>query len=101
MYTKSLSPAALEVELQSLVSLEHLSRFVRALTQRLLSRRDFEAIQTLQNLFLRMHGDEIIVNEELHEAVAQLREVHGRESRRILELLASSLGTLGFVRQTM
>ncbi|KAH8827004.1 Utp21 specific WD40 associated putative domain-containing protein [Flagelloscypha sp. PMI_526] len=101
VHAKALSPAALELEVQSLVTLEHMASFINALTQRLRSRKDFEAVQTLQTLFLRTHADEIIENEELHDSIRMLKEVHEKESRRILELLASSLGTLGFVRQTM
>ncbi|KAF8626613.1 hypothetical protein AX15_004783 [Amanita polypyramis BW_CC] len=97
-YVKALSPAALDLELRSLVSLEGIDGFINALTQRLLSHRDFEAVQTLQNVFLRMHGEVLIENLELRQRLERLAEVQREESQRVLDLVASSLGTLGFVR---
>ncbi|KIJ69248.1 hypothetical protein HYDPIDRAFT_81033 [Hydnomerulius pinastri MD-312] len=100
-YVKSLSPAAIDIELRSLVTLDHLRQFLHALKRRLQSHKDFEAVQTLQNVFLRMHGDVIIENEELQSELEELLTIQKKESERVLELLASSLGTLGFVRDTM
>ncbi|KAI6132073.1 Utp21 specific WD40 associated putative domain-containing protein [Pisolithus croceorrhizus] len=100
-YIKSLSPAAIDVELRSLVTLDHHRQFLRALKQRLLSHRDFEGIQTLQNVFLRLHGDVLVENVELQLELKELLELQKKESARILELLSSSLGTLAFVRETM
>ncbi|KAH7889440.1 Utp21 specific WD40 associated putative domain-containing protein [Phlebopus sp. FC_14] len=100
-YVKSLSPAAVDIELRTLATLEHLHQFLYALQRRLQSHRDFEAVQTLQNVFLRMHGDAIIENEELQSELEELLETQKRESNRVLELLSSSLGTLSFVRDTM
>jgi U3 small nucleolar RNA-associated protein 21 len=97
-FAKALSPAAIDLELRSLVTLESLRAFINALTRRLLSHRDFEAVQAFQNVFLRMHGDVIIANEELQPVLEGLLEVQRKESQRVLELIASSLGTLGFVR---
>ncbi|KAF9477557.1 Utp21-domain-containing protein [Pholiota conissans] len=100
-YTKMLSPAALDLELRSLLSLDNLALFLNALTQRLTSHRDFEAVQAMQNVFLRMHGDVFIANPELQSELEKLAEVQRRESQRVLELITSSLGTLGFVRDTL
>jgi U3 small nucleolar RNA-associated protein 21 len=100
-YAKSLSPAALDLEIRQLVTIQSLEEFMSALTQRLKSRRDFEAVESFLNVFLRIHGEVIVQNEELLEALEKLREVHVKESRRVLELVASSLGTLGFVRDTL
>ncbi|KAF8912114.1 Utp21-domain-containing protein [Gymnopilus junonius] len=100
-YMKMLSPAALDLELRSLVTLNSLSLFINALTQRLHSHRDFEAVQAIQNVFLRMHGDVLIAKPEMQAELEQLNLVQQKESRRILELIASSLGTLGFVRDTL
>ncbi|EMD38277.1 hypothetical protein CERSUDRAFT_113446 [Gelatoporia subvermispora B] len=100
-YAKTLSPAALDLELQLLVSLDLLRMFLTALTQRLRSHRDFEAVQTFENVFLRMHGDVLTSNPELQEELNALREAQRTESEKLLELLASSLGTLNFVRDTM
>ncbi|EJF66083.1 Utp21-domain-containing protein [Dichomitus squalens LYAD-421 SS1] len=100
-YAKALSPAAMDLELRSLVSLDSLRMFIGALTSRLLSHRDFEAVQTFMNVFLRMHGDVLTTNEELRNELETLAETQRKKSERLLELLASSLGTLGFVRDTM
>ncbi|KAF8844502.1 Utp21-domain-containing protein [Paxillus ammoniavirescens] len=100
-YIKGLSPAAIDIELRSLVTLDHLRQFLYALKRRLQSHQDFEAVQTLQNVFLRMHGDVLIENEELQSELEELLGVQKKESERVLELLASSLGTLGFVRDTI
>ncbi|KAF5330287.1 hypothetical protein D9619_005332 [Psilocybe cf. subviscida] len=100
-YAKILSPAALDLELRSLLTLDILSLFIHALTQRLQSHRDFEAVQAMQNVFLRMHGDVLIANAELMEAMETLAQTQQKESQRLLELISSSLGTLGFVRDTL
>lgn len=96
-----LSPAALELELRSLITMDSLSLFINALSRRLLSHRDFEAVQALQNVFLRMHGDVLIANPEIRPKLEELMEVQRKESQKVLELIASSLGTLGFVRDTL
>ncbi|KAJ7271954.1 Utp21 specific WD40 associated putative domain-containing protein [Mycena haematopus] len=100
-FTKTLSPAAIDLELRSLVMLDNLKTFIVALTQRLRSHRDFEAIQTFQNVFLRMHAEVIVENPELQAGLETLMQVQRKESERVLELLASSLGTLSFVRETL
>ena len=100
-YVKTLSPPAIDLELRSLVTLDDQRLFLTALIQRLKSHRDFEAVQAFQNVFLRLHGDVLVANEEVREELLRLREVQRVESERVLELLASSLGTLGFVRDTL
>ena len=100
-FAKTLSPAALDLEIRSLVAMDSLSLFMHALTQRLASRRDFEAVETFLTVFLRMHSEVLIADEELQQPMEMLLEVHKKESRRVLELVASSLGTLGFVRDTL
>lgn len=100
-YIKSLTPAAIDIELRSLVTPDHLQQFIRALKRRLQSHRDFEAVQALQNVFLRTRGDILLDNKEMLSELEELLKVQERESERVLELLASSLGTLGFVRDTI
>ena len=96
-----LLPAALELGLRSLVTIDDLSLFINALTRRLLSHRDFEAVQALQAVFLRMHGEVLIANSEIRPKLEGLMEVQRKESQKVLELIASSLGTLSFVRDTL
>ena len=100
-YTKMLSPAAIDIELRSLVTLDSIKLFIHALTQRLHSRRDFEAVQAMQNIFLKMHGDLFISNPEMKEDLKKLADAQQKESQRVLELLSSSLGILGFVRSAV
>ncbi|CAA7270921.1 unnamed protein product [Cyclocybe aegerita] len=100
-YAKMLSPAALDLEIRSLTTLDSLSLFINALTQRLRSHRDFEAVQAMQNVFLRIHAEVLMANPEMLSDLDNLTEVQQKESRRVLELIASSLGTLGFVRDTL
>lgn len=100
-FSKTLSPAAIDLELRSLVALESLQIFLNALRRRLLSHRDFEAVQAFQKVFLRIHGDVIVANRELQSGLEELLGVQRKESQRVLELIASSLGTLGFVRDTL
>lgn len=97
-YIKTLTPAAIDLELRSLVSLDDISTFMGAMQRRLISHRDFELVQTLLNVFLRMHGEVLIENAELGEKLAKLMEVQRKKSGKVLELIASSLGTLGFLR---
>ncbi|KAJ7097769.1 Utp21 specific WD40 associated putative domain-containing protein [Mycena belliarum] len=100
-FAKTLSPAAIDLELRSLVMLDSLRTFIVALRQRLVSHRDFEAVQTFQSVFLRMHAEVIVENPELQDELESLMQAQRKESERILELIASSLGTLGFVRETL
>ncbi|ETW85975.1 hypothetical protein HETIRDRAFT_60335 [Heterobasidion irregulare TC 32-1] len=100
-YAKSLSAAAVDLELRSLVSLDSLQAFLHALSQRLRSHRDFEAVQTYLNVFLRMHGDVMVANVTLRAELQKLLGIQKRESGRVLELIAASLGTLAFVRDTL
>jgi U3 small nucleolar RNA-associated protein 21 len=74
---------------------------MHALTQRLKSRRDFEAVEAFLKAFLQMHSEVLIANSELQGAMEEVSQVHRKESQRVLELITSSLGTLGFVRDTL
>ncbi|KAF9511143.1 hypothetical protein BS47DRAFT_1470832 [Hydnum rufescens UP504] len=101
-YVKALSPAAIDLELRSLTSTSALLSFLRALTGRLRTHRDFEAVQTFLAVFLRLHGEELAQGDsKLSEALEVLLEVQRTESEGILDLISSSLGTLSFVRDTI
>lgn len=97
-YIKALSPSAADLEIRSLVSLEHLAAFLAALVGRLRSHRDFEAVQAFMSVFLSIHGDVLIANAELRELLERLEREQKRESSRLMELISYSLGTLGFLR---
>ena len=85
----------MDLELRSLVTIEAQQMFLTALTHRLHSHRDFEAVQALEAVFLRAHGDVLVANAELRGALERLQAVQRAESARVLELLASSLGGNG------
>jgi len=91
----------MDLEIRSLVTIENLKSFMVAIVQRLRSRRDFEAVQTYQNIFLRVHGEILIANPELLETMERLFSVQKMESERVLDLVTSSLGTLDFVREVL
>jgi U3 small nucleolar RNA-associated protein 21 len=90
-----------DLEIRSLVTIEDLKLFMVAITQRLRSRRDFEAVQTYQNIFLRIHGEVLVANPGLLEAMERLLSIQKVESERVLDLVTSSLGTLDFVREVL
>lgn len=98
---KILQPVALELELRSLTSLQSLKVFMHALVQRLKTRRDFEAIEAVMSVFLRLHADILITNKELKESLEELEEVQRTQSQRLSDLISSSLGTLNFVRDIL
>jgi U3 small nucleolar RNA-associated protein 21 len=100
-FAKSLSPAAADLEIRSLATVQDLSLFLRALSQRLESRRDFEAVQTYLNLFLRVHGELLVSNPELRTDLEAFLSLQRQESSRLLDSIASCLGTLAFVRDTL
>ncbi|KAH9997323.1 Utp21-domain-containing protein [Russula vinacea] len=100
-FAKSLSPAAADLEIRSLATIQDLSLFLCALSQRLKSRRDFEAVQTYLNLFLRVHGEVLVSNPELRADLESFLSLQRQESSRLLDSIASCLGTLAFVRDTL
>ncbi|CAE7205857.1 unnamed protein product [Rhizoctonia solani] len=88
---QSMSPAALDLEIRSLSTIEDMELFMHALTQRLKSHRDFEAVQTYLAVFLRIHSEILTEHEELLSAMENLDRVHKQESERILELVDAGL----------
>lgn len=86
------------MEIRSLLSIEHLKRFLRALIGRLRSHRDFEAVQAVLAVCLTVHSDLLIANEELAEVLQQLLVEQRRESERLLNLVGYNLGTMSFLR---
>jgi U3 small nucleolar RNA-associated protein 21 len=97
-YLKALSPSAADLEIRSLVSLDHLAAFLSALLGRLRSHRDFEAVQAFLAVFLSVHGDVLVANAELRDLLERLEQAQKRESARLMELVSYSLGTLAFLR---
>ncbi|MCO5594183.1 hypothetical protein L7F22_048207 [Adiantum nelumboides] len=63
VYLHSLSPPALDGDIRaSLGRVVDITRFLRVLTARLRQKRDYEAVQAMLAVLLRVHGDEIVAN---------------------------------------
>ncbi|KIM28873.1 hypothetical protein M408DRAFT_329296 [Serendipita vermifera MAFF 305830] len=96
---KSLSPPAVELELRLLLSLRLQSRFIHALIQRLRSHLDFEMVQTLMAVFLRLHGESMVENIEMRQELEELLQLLKSENSRLRSLVMKNLGMLGFIRE--
>jgi U3 small nucleolar RNA-associated protein 21 len=95
---KDLSPPAIDLELRLLITSQQQISFLNALKGRLLSHKDFEMVQTLIAVFLRLHGEQLIENEEILEYLQELLVVTKIESDRLDILVTRSMGMLGFIR---
>ena len=84
-----------------MATVQDLSLFLRALSQRLKSRRDFEAVQTYLNVFLRVHREMLVSNSEIRGDLDAFLALQRQESGRLLDSIASCLGTLAFVRDAL
>lgn len=112
----SLTPSALDVEIRSLATERELILFIEALTARIKSRRDFEAVQAVMNVFLSAHSEVLIgegesagmdedgINGEGHdtdevkEALTALLDAQAKETKAIGHLVRSSLGMVAWAR---
>lgn len=99
-YLKALSPSATDLELRSLTTLPELNSFLHALSARLSSHKDFEAVQTFLAYFLRIHGDVLVQNVELRDEMLAIQEKQKKEAGRLIDLTHYALGTLAFLRST-
>lgn len=93
----ALPPASLDLELRSL-TVDHLAPFIDALTARLRSHKDFEAIQSVLAVFLRVQGEALLDDTQAIEALRILSVEQDRESERISKLVGFCLGSLSFIR---
>ncbi len=101
----SLSPSQSDIQIRSLSPPHELILFVRALTARLRQKRDYELIQTWMAVFLKCHGESIIVateNEELgwgmRKCLEEWREVAREEGARLGAKVGFCMGVVGWVR---
>lgn len=98
-YVKQLSPAAIDFEIRSLLSLEDIEAFIRALTARLRSKRDIEAVEALMRVMLDVHSDVLIENgSELKEPLETLLAEHKQQLERVRTMARYALGTMAFLR---
>lgn len=116
----SLTPSALDVEIRSLATERELILFIQALTCRLKSRKDFEAVQAVMNVFLTAHSEILlgegnegifganmdedgnegveIEHDELKDALQAMLDAQIRETKAIGNLVRSSLGMVAWAR---
>ncbi|KAK4125507.1 Utp21-domain-containing protein [Parathielavia appendiculata] len=103
-HLKSLPPAAADLELRSLSigdgdnASNELLHFIKALTSRLIARRDYELTQAWMTVFLRLHFDLVMANESLLQALAEWKEYQARERERLDDLVGYCGGVVGFLR---
>lgn len=106
-HLKSLPPSAADLELRSLSigngdgdddASNELLHFIRALTSRLVARRDYELTQAWMTVFLRLHFDLVMANESLLGALNTWKEYQARERDRLDGLVGYCGGVVGFLR---
>ncbi|KAK7928003.1 U3 small nucleolar RNA-associated protein 21-like protein [Apiospora marii] len=103
-YLKVLSPSSADLELRSLSpsdddsELNELLHFIRALTNRLKARRDYELTQAWMTVFLKLHFDMVMENEKLMAELREWKRHQAQECDRIDNLVGYCGGVVGFLR---
>ncbi|KAI0159596.1 WD domain-containing protein [Xylariaceae sp. FL1272] len=105
-HLKTLPPSTADLELRSLSSGEsddsnELLHFIRAITSRLVARRDYELTQAWMTVFLRLHFDLIIESEILMNALQEWKRYQGDECDRLDSLVGYCGGVVSFLRSPM
>jgi U3 small nucleolar RNA-associated protein 21 len=75
-----------------------LVQFIRALTQRLVERRDYELTQAWMTVFLRLHFDMVMANEEVIAELRAWKAYQEKERDRLDDLVGYCGGVVGFLR---
>ena len=73
-------------------------RFVDALTERLKTNRDFELCQTWMSVFLKCHGEIVVEDMQLREALGRWREMQKSRVERLDNRVGYALGVAEFLR---
>ncbi|KAH9887131.1 WD domain-containing protein [Xylariomycetidae sp. FL2044] len=102
-YLKTLSPATADLELRSLTVGEddesnELFHFIRALTSRLLARRDYELTQAWMTVFIRLHFDLVMESDTLMKALQEWKKHQAEECNRLNNLVGYCGGVVSFLR---
>lgn len=100
-YLSSLPPSAADIAIRTLDITEpyvELKTFIEALTARLKERRDYELVQAWMSVFLRLHGDTIIKDEDLVSSLRKWQNEAKQERERVGGLVGYSVGVVGWVR---
>lgn len=115
----ALSPASLDLEIRSLANDTQLVMFLKALTARLKSRKDFEAIQAILRVFLTVHSealtgssseemeddamdadedDDAEAEDNLQIALREMLNAQVRETKNVGSLVRTSMGLVAWAR---
>ncbi|KAF2444628.1 Utp21-domain-containing protein [Karstenula rhodostoma CBS 690.94] len=100
-HLSSLPPSAADVAIRTLDTTppyDELRTFIEALTSRLEERRDYELVQAWMSVFLRLHGDVVVQDEQLVGLLRKWQEEAKRERDRVGGLVGYSAGVVGWVR---
>ncbi|KAI1102280.1 WD domain-containing protein [Jackrogersella minutella] len=102
-HLKSLSPATADLELRSLTAGDkdesnELLHFIHAMSNRLMSRRDYELTQAWMAVFLRLHFDLILESDTLTSALAEWKKHQAEECNRLDSLVSYCGGVVSFLR---
>lgn len=104
-HLKALSPSSADLELRSMSigdasdsDSNELLHFIRALTARLVVRRDYELTQAWMTVFLRLHFDLVMENEVLLSELKKWKAHQETEKDRLDKLVGYCGGVVGFLR---
>ncbi|KAK5169427.1 rRNA-processing protein utp21 [Saxophila tyrrhenica] len=100
-HLKSLGPSAADIEIRSMHTAAEdgeMLTFVHALEWLMAQRRDFELAQTWMAVFLRIHGDVVLADDSLRDAVEEWSAVSEQERRRVQRLAGYCNGLVGYLR---
>jgi U3 small nucleolar RNA-associated protein 21 len=75
-----------------------LVHFIRALAQRLIERRDYELTQAWMTVFLRLHFDIVMENEDVLAELRAWKAHQEKERDRLDNLVGYCGGVVGFLR---
>jgi len=106
----TLSPASLDLEIRSLANETQLVLFLKALTARLRSKKDFEAVQAILSVFLSVHSETLTAQDDdameddeegdsaLHIALQEMLNAQATETKSVGNLVRTSLGLVAWAR---
>ena len=98
-HLQTLNPAAADIEIRSMRSEgDEMQTFVNALTWLMHQRRDFELGQAWMAVFLRIHGDVVLSDERLRQAVDEWSLALEQEQKRVQRLASYCSGLVGYLR---
>ena len=103
---KDMGPSAIDLEIISLSpegggSIELLVVFIKVLHRSLQDHKDFEAVQAYLGLLLKHHSDIILNNEELIEAISELRPVMNESWHDLKQTMTSASTLVSFAKNSL